>query len=321
MKIEFVPSILTPVDEGLLFGFSTERDTPEDVEIEIIDADNDTVVGVQKLYQVTEGVVNISPYVTRFTEREPCVGKWSFITFNEVECAHYKIRVGGVESDTITISPLRCKPSPVEVVSKMPAEREISYGECDEVVICAEPDDEVEVSVSYRDGSVSFRDNPESGLMHLVVIPDYFDDDVPEMSVEFMINGKREQKMHYKVVPKSKRALRLAWVAESGVIEHYTFPMVCSLKERAVKERIGLGESLDVASLSVEKSIKVVSNYESRSVVEALADIISSPAVWVEADNEAHKVDVLTSEIEYNAIGSLDRVALEVRLKRGECAL
>ncbi len=316
MKIDFIPQNFTPAEEGLLFGFSTESEEPLDVEIEIVEGDDDTVVGIQKLYQVKEGVVNIAPYVTRFNNRKPCVGKGAVRGLEALESMCYKIRIGEVESESIRVSPLRRKVHPVEVVTSMPERREIALGECDEVVLSVEPNMEVEADISCNKESVLYTMVSNDGLVRFLFSPDEFGASSAKADVVLTANGNIVKELEYRVQPRRKRSLRLAWISEAGAIERYTFPMAYSQSSRATKRRIEGCEGVEVVALSAEESVKVVSYHEPRTTIEALSEIVSSPAVWVEVEGELRKVDILTSEVEYSKLGQLDRITLEVRLKR-----
>ena len=45
------------------YSFTTESDQPQDVTVEILDATTKILLGSMRLYGVTEGVIDVAPYI------------------------------------------------------------------------------------------------------------------------------------------------------------------------------------------------------------------------------------------------------------------
>ena len=316
MKIDFIPEDYTPVEQGLLFGFSTESDTPIDVEVEIIDADSEEVVAVQILREVVSGVVNIAPYVQRFSEREPLastITACSIKTF-ELEKARYKIRIGDVESAAVVVSPLKRVITAPDMVTDMPLRRRFSNGESDEVIFVVDgPTDVVAYIEADNGNAVSLSKRQAEGAVRLAIASSHFGKGVKHISVEIELDDNLWQRLEYEVVPRRKHAVRLAWESASGSIERYSFPMCYEQRCEVKKQRCETDSGFEAVAINHIKSIRLLSDYEPRSVISALADIIASPKVWIDSKTSGLKrVEVLSSTEKYNLFGEPDCIELEL---------
>ena len=63
MKFTSIPEAYSSFREPLLYAFDTEHTEPQDVEFRIINKADNTVIGRKRLYGVTEGEVDIAPYL------------------------------------------------------------------------------------------------------------------------------------------------------------------------------------------------------------------------------------------------------------------
>lgn len=322
MKIEFIPKDYTPIEQGLLFGFTTESEEPSNVEVQIVDADTEQVVATQRLMQVVSGVVNIAPYVERFEEREPALPSEALSAITEAERAHYKIRIGEVESGVVTISPIRREVVLPDLVTKMPLHRTLTHGDCDELLFVVAPETDIEVDIESDLGeSLSLLKSNAEGAMRLVLATAEFDKKATRLSLSVKLNGAVWHQVEYDLVPSRKQALRMVWETSCGAFERYTFPVAYLLRSEVEKQRVGNGRNLDTVSVLHSKSVKVVSNYEPRSVVAALSDIIASPKVWYEGKEGLVRVDILTSATDCNLFGEPDCITLELRTTKRRVSL
>lgn len=313
MKIDFIPENFTPVEQGLIFGFSTESDTPQDVEVEIIDAQSDEVIATQLLLRVISAAVNIAPYVERFEKRAPISCQEAASHLEELEVARYKIRIAGVESDEVVVAPLRCEVVTPDIITVMPQHRKIACEGCDELIFAVEEGAIVEVQLLASDGeSLSFAKQAESGLLHCVVAPTDFAEGVTSITLQIYLNGEEWRTLEYEIVPQRRHAMQVAWVSSThGTIERYIFPILSSWRNGVDKQRMGEGAKLKAVAATISNSIKLRSDYEPQATIAALADIVAAPKVWVEFDGAWVQVDVLTSESGYNLFGEPDLVELE----------
>ena len=63
---------------------------------------------------------------------------------------------------------------------------------------------------------------------------------------------------------------------------------------------------------TLESNITLISRYEPSATVEALAQIIASPKVWIEQSEGSREVMVLTSTIESDLFGEPACIALDI---------
>jgi hypothetical protein len=113
----------------------------------------------------------------------------------------------------------------------------------------------------------------------------------------------------------------MAWLSDEGTIERYTFP-ISSRSFRSVSKRTTLMLKGEITSqCNAKQSITVCSRYEPTATINALAQIVHSPKVWVEQANGRRSVEVTTSSIEYSLFGAPVCIALDICLWQKEVAL
>lgn len=302
----------TPRNSALRFGIESESDTPQDVEIEVVDCDNDTTIARQRLRKVTSAEVNIAPYATLPAEHRPTqlVGT----SFEELPTAQYTIRTDGVEATPIRISVNRCEVSAPTIVTTMPLNRTIAYGERDELLLMGGVDDHFAAHIESDQGDdLSLDYTSPTGAVRLTISTEDFERNIGSLSVEITHNGEWLTTLHYRVVKARGKSLRLAWISEKGSIERYTFAAIAKAQRKSEKHTITTSNGLQVVSSTSEQLLLLNSRYEPRHITKALAEIISSTKVWIERHNNLHEVEVLTSVIDSNLFGKPDSVRLTLR--------
>lgn len=321
MRIDFVPKNYTPIEQGLLFGFTTESDEPTDVTVEIIDAASGEVVATQQLLQVVSGVVNIAPYVERFSEREPLTASVAISSLAEAESARYKIRIGDVESQEVVVSPVRCEVETSALITEMPTRRRVARGDCDELLFMVGAATDVEVAIVPNSGAALHLSMPNAqGVMRLVVATGAFEK-ATSLTLRISLNGEVWSEVEYDVRPTRKHALRMVWESACGSFERYTFLSAYAVRREVEKQRVGNGKNLDTVSAIASESLKVMSNYEPQGLVATLSDIIAAPRVWIECKGGLERVDVLTTEVGYSLFDEPDYVELELRREKRRLSL
>ena len=321
MKINKLSDNLTPLDEGIFFGIETESDTPSEIVVEIIEATTGEVVAVQQLHNALSAKINIAPYISRLSEYRPTQTQQT--SFAEAPTAGYKIRIDDVESEEIIVSVNRHKINTMPtLITALPHSRRIARGETDEVMFAAEQGKRIGAELVADTGEMLYVEyQPTSDISALVISLEDFDSELNTLDVTLYCEEEPFSKLHYTVVPPLKNATRLAWLSECGTIEHYTFPVSHKVKHSTEKQSVMTSSGISSTHHRTKLTISLYSRLEPRATVEALAEIISSPKVWMKRKGHYELVEVATTEMEYSLFGEPNFLHLDICLWQKEVAL
>lgn len=321
MKISKLSKDFTPVHKGIIFGIETESAEPLSFEVEIVDVATEEVIATQRLNEVLNAEINIAPYISAFEEYSPTYTAHSAL--HAAPTAMYKIRIGGVESEVVTVSinAVCCEKTPA-IITSQPLHRRISYGEHEELLLMAETGDVIVAAISADNGeTLSLEGHVTTAPLRLCISTEDFGNDIQTMDIRLTCNGEEFGQLHYDMVASRKEAVRLAWLSERGTIERYTFPISHTSKRSVEKQHIRSHSGPQAVLGNTVIELSVASRYEPRATIEALIEIISSPKAWIERTNGVFiGVEVATSTIKYNLFNEPSCVVLDLRLphKEGE---
>ena len=318
MRFTSTPQNFTPIEQGLVFAFTTDNSTPATVVVEIVDCSDESVIATLRLHNVTTAEVDIAPYIAPFAERKPL--KCSTSTLQEAPTALYKVRVDDVESAELLVSLNRSKVVAPAVVTTMSSQRRLACGECDELLLFAEEGSDLEIVMSTDTGEELRLEKVSSGAEMLTVVADDFGEECRRVDVAVLCDGGEVASLCYNIVAPSGRGVRLAWLSSEGSIERYTFPVTHSITLNAERERVGDGEILRTVACRSESRLEVASRYEPRATIAALSEIVTSSRVWLVADEDI-EVDVVTATTTQSLFGEPSAVVLSLRLWQREEAL
>ncbi len=295
MKFTTQPENFTPVEAGLIYAFDTESDEPRDVQVAIIECGSDEVVGRQMLCGVTEGSFDIAPYVRPFIDPQPTVVRGTGLA--DAACGQFAVEIDGVRSQVLTVSDNRVETIAGEWLSTMTGHRRICYGERDEIRIFCRPGSTLDVSVVADNGeAVGDSMRSDNGAAVLRIDTCDFPKESRMLEVRIVCDGRQARSVCYSMVRRYPDDLRLVWLSSFGTFERYTFPVVRSIMRNTVRTAVTAADgSRRTVGCESEQCIRIVSDYERRGVVEALADIALSPKVWIEGKAVLIDVEVLTT--------------------------
>lgn len=312
MKLQKLSKDFTPAHEELLFAINTQTDEPQDVVVEVVDLVADEVLATQRLREIREAQVNISPYIKPFTEHLPT--RFTHTMFDDAPTAKCTIRFGEESADALTVSVNRAPVEQPSLVSTMPFSRTIAHGESDELLIFAEPGSLLEANIVADTGeSCSIEYVSIMGATKLYISTKDFGKKVRSLEVELSCNGVEFSALHYRVVPSHKGSVRMAWISDCGSIERYTFPVVVKSQRKAERESIDTVEGRRVVRSVAESILSVRSFYEPRATIEAIAQMLSSTRVWIEYPKLYREVEVLDSVLDVNIFGEPECVMFGVQ--------
>ncbi len=321
MRIDKLSNNYTPAIDGIRFGIDTESDTPQDINVEIVDASTDEVVATKLLRDTLTATINIAPYIRSVGGYSPSTMQQ--IGFREVPTAAYKIRIGEVESEEIRVSVNRCEVGALPaVITDTPLLREIAQGENDEVMVVVPTGSTIYAEVATEGGETHYYEyTPEGEVASVVISAADLALEDRNFEVTLLCDGSELCTLRYRVATPLKRAVRLAWIAESGAIERYTFPMVSKTNTTLEKQSFMGEEGIHSVRSRAKQTLSLCSRFEPRAKMEALSQIATSPMVWIEQEGEWQTVEVPTSQVEYNLFGEPNYISLEVSLWQKEASI
>lgn len=316
MKFTNIPKDFTPLCEGLIFEFDTEEVAGE-VKIKIVDSKTGEVLGCKHLYDMTVGKIDVAPYVEHCVEATPHIDQNSSI--EEASLKHVVVYVNGEVSPEVVVSTNRRFVALPSLVTTMPHRRRIAYGSCDNIALHIEPEAMVNIYAEADTGeSLNLSYQTLSGAATVMLSTLDFNPETRSIELQIWGNDVEVATISYEVVPQSATVTSLAWRSSAGSIEQYPFPVSRSVIQRIERIEATTAQGEFTSSCRSEKLVQMVSNYENRATIAALAEIVGAARVWFIDDSQAHGVKVATSSVSLDSAESPDRVELEVRLWRRE---
>ena len=120
----------------------------------------------------------------------------------------------------------------------------------------------------------------------------------------------------YSVTPAVQGQVRLAWRSSAGSVEHYTFPIVRTTTVRTERREAEGPQGRVVAAAETDREIVLVSAYETRSMLEPLAELTATAAAWIVTEKCYIPVDIATEEAVVQRRGTLSCLEIAIRPKR-----
>ena len=323
------PANLSPFDRPAIFKIASDTpaaDAGRYIEALLEDSDSGTILAARRirLSSTATAQFDAAPILRRSVTFRPAGGATGLIAADE---CRFRVRLavrwlsseGGAptaaaQSAAVTLISTAPKSNLLTLITSMPAQRTICYGESDTLTLYAPAGFTATIeALSPSSGSRRFdyKWSGSAGLVTLRLRTTDFDPAVERIMV--LLNGGTV--VEYTVEPACSEGMRIAWRTTAGTLEHYTFPVVARRTLAAGSRTIRLADgTCTVAGRSHTEAV-VRSSYESRAVVGALAEIAESPQVWT-VDGETGEyieTDVLTSEIVTHLFGEPSNVELTVR--------
>lgn len=318
MKFTTQPQNLSPVDAGLVYAFDTESDEPRDVQVSIIEYDSYETVGRQTLCSVTNGSFDIAPYVRPFMSQRPTMARGT--TLIDAQCYQFVVEIDGVRSRILTVSDNRVDVVAGSWLSTMTEHRRICPGERDEIRIFCRPGEMLDARVVSDDGMMmNSLLEPENGAAVLRIDTCDFAEDTRTLEVRIVCSSKFVRTIYYSFAKRYPNDLRLAWLSSVGTVERYTFPIVRSIARNTTRTAVvGADGKRCTVGCESEQCIRIVSDFERRGVIEALADIARSPKVWTEGALALTEVEVLTTASTLYEYGRPCFIEIDLRIAGGK---
>lgn len=304
MQFTQIPKQYAPIEGRLVYAFTAEPS--EAVDIEIVDCRNNKVLGTKRFVGVREASFDIAPYLRGAVDIQPDNVPTGF-----GDASGRSVRVALRSDDDATpertFIPSDTYAAAPAVLTSMPQNRLISHGEYEEITVLT---DVCECSLhAFSDSYDRHMDfaNSEVGVNVFKLDTK----DFPEADTIVLDFGD-SRVITYTVTKAIKRVRRIAWRSSKGSIEHYTFPIVKSTEVTAAKQRARSQSGVVVAAVDSQWHTTLCSAYETRSMLGVLAEILTSPDVWVIENGEYIRVDVATPSAATHRHGSVGMLEIEI---------
>lgn len=318
MKITRQPDNFTPLSEGHVIAFDTESATPVDVEVNVLDMRSFQTITRMRLCGVTSGEIDVAPYIGRLLEAVPCSDCGTSLNVAPYVC--YTVVFNGVRTDKIYACMNRVAPTLPSWLSTMPQHRRLLYGEHDEVMLFGPKLALFEATAVADTGDdVSLTLAGESGAAMFCLDTLDFPETVRSIELSLKCNGTGLLTIFYTVERDRGTGVRLVWTSSAGTIERYTFPIVRNTVQSVVRESVADADGMPVTvGCTTEQTLRLVSDYERRSMAGAIAEVAQSPKVWRECGNVLSRVEVTTASTTLYEFGRPDCVEVDIRTRRKE---
>ena len=304
------PENFTPIREGVVFVVNSDEEV--DFDIGIVESQSGVVVGRKVVYGSTEAVVDIAPYVANMSKRIlPERGKCAL---KNAPVAEYHITVDtaydSIVSEKVVVSNNLEVPKR-GINSLLPQQREIGYGEEDDLRIYVPAESNVMVQIiSDRGEYLRYDMYSESGAIEVHLATKEFQSITKQIVVDIFYNNMPAYSALYTVVPRYNGAVRLMWLSPAGNIEHYTFPIKRSQSTVVEKRRVSSSLNGEVVSTISAKRLSICSNNEKAVVREALTTVVTATKVWIEEANRSVEATVIESEMVTSQFGKTGHIAI-----------
>lgn len=283
MKFTEIPDNHQSFRRPLLYSFDTETGA-SDVEVQIVNADTQEVLGRKRLYGVTTGSIDISAYLhnnvrpTLPSKVDGC---------GEVDCSlqvNVKVVIGDVESAErrfIAAHIDYTKPY-LSLMNNIP-KRVMACDEFDIISWYSSSETEVGVVVkSFGKGIENLEIHPSGvGQQAVAITALDFSNDPDTMSVSISVGDDVVAMVEYEIKSNLHGARRLAWLNEHLSPELYTFPLRKSVLVKATRKHIEKLYGPEAAALERRNELKLISAYEPKAQLKAFADILSAERLWL----------------------------------------
>ena len=314
MNFQSIPENYSPINEPLNYvvEFAEKRDV---VDVKILDLRRERVLGLKRLYDVTEAQIDIAPYVKRALDFRPAACGTELLDADGLY-ALVAIEIDGQRS------PERCY-APYDICDELGTlfraggkHSQLSIGESDYVVIYAPHGGTVRIESYLGERLLSARELPleaKQELRMLKILPDDFAPEGSTVLLAFEIDGIVDF-LSYRVAPKPEQSKRLLWVGQDGVLQSYTFPNTIESTHRVTRQVVESGEGEVVTSCQREHLLKIVSDYETVDEIKRIGEILGARKAWIDRGVEAERVDVVSTEMVVKYGGALNSMQVELRL-------
>ena len=263
--------------------------------------DGSALLGAKRFAAVAEAAFDAAPYLRRRLHFTPATGRTGFYPA-EGRTVTAVVEVAGTDGEAAAaIAPARTflpgdAPGTPGLRTSMPLVRLIPEDACDELTLLTDGPCIVTVTAEAGDTATAESYRASEAGLHLFRLDMRDFPGAERVTVDAGTCGT----VVYSVTPAVQGQVRLAWRSSAGSVEHYTFPIVRTTTVRTETDR----------------EIVLVSAYETRSMLEPLAELTATAAAWIVTEKCYIPVDIATEEAVVQRRGTLSCLEIAIRPKR-----
>lgn len=314
LSFKTTPGQLVPAGRRAEYRIASDR--TQTIDIRLTDSRSGELLGTKRFVEVTEALFDAAPIVRRHLRFLPKRSRASGFVAMEDRCRTViATAVSADDPDNPIVSEASIfyagtgEATVPSFITAMPLQRLIAPSEQDELTLLSDESPWITITAEGPDGENRRTFNTFNSFVNPFRINA---DDFPgaeRITVEARSGGKVE----YTVVPAPQGARRIAWRSRAGSIEHYTFPIETETAVEVSKSRIRGTEGCSTVAVATGGRMRLRSAYETREMLESLAEIVASPEVWL-ADGEQYvPVDVTTDRAVVHRHGVLSLLEIEIQ--------
>ncbi len=313
MQFTRIPNSYAPLGGPLTYA--VQASSIADIEIRITDASRTRLYGAKRFAATRSAEFDIAPYLRRALRFTPTTGSTG------VYDGDSRTLTAIVEASSSANSPTPATPSRTFLPSadevsapclftSMPLVRLIPDGAADELTLMTRAQQPITLTIAYGPHAATENHVIPSGGLHLFRLDTADFPNADQITVDAGPCGK----VVYTVVKPVQEAVRLAWRSRSGSIEHYSFPIETTATVEATK-RSAYGSDGYVSSATFECRRTLRSALETREVLEALAELLYTPEVWMVEGAGYTPVDVISDRAAVHNYGTMSTLEITFRPK------
>lgn len=311
MKFVSIPDNGSSWRGRLPYSFTTESDQPQDVTVEILDATTRILLGSMRLYGVTEGVIDVAPYILPHVSMMPMETVRQADMRVSPSAIGVVVRLEGVESEPRAFFRSQFDYESIGLLSSKIELPVVQEGDTIRLTLFAQTRIDASV-VLFGAKSLTVKcEGSTYGLPMELVIPTKAFGSLEKVSITVRYDSKNTVVYNYTVLPRCGSAQRLVWYNTNGGVESFLFD-----------HAMHLGYSVDraddcmcddgVQRVDGRVRYRLCSGYELQEVMERVAELMLSPVVCREVDGVCRVVDIESKEINYDSKGMLHTISLDL---------
>lgn len=315
MKFTSIPENYDSFHDHLLYVFDTEA-TAHDVEIKILNAETSEEIGTKLMYGITKGEVDIAPYLRHYMSLEMPEVVNNCVELGLGQNIRVRVEADGVSSDERSFVAAKVESkSAWQLLTTQLHHRTMDCDEFDIISYYAPDNQFVEVVVkAFGKGSGNVIITPTAGGQRAVAVTAQgLVEEPDELKVTILVDGVEMEQITYSIKPNLRGARRLMWLNENHAPELYTFPLRKSVLTKATRKHIESVWGREAAALESENELKLISAYEPRVQIQALAAIVESQRLWLVRGGELQRVNLLSDRALVPQCGEMGMIEVDLR--------
>ncbi len=313
MQFIRIPNSYVPLGSPLTY--EVHESDIADIQIRITDASRTQLYGAKRFNAARAAEFDIAPYLRRALRFTPTTGSTGVYDGASRTLTAIVEAWSSVIPLVLAAPPRTFLPSTDELpapclLTSMPFVRLIPDGAADELTLLTQAPLQITLTIEYGPNTATENHIIPSDGLHLFRLNTADFPHADKITVDAGVCGK----VVYVVVKPVQDAVRLAWRSRNGSIEHYSFPIETTATVEATK-RSAYGSDGYVNSATFECRRTLRSALETREMLEALAELLHTPEVWLVEGADYTPVDVISDRAVVHNYGTMSTLEITIRPK------